>query len=204
MREAPDSLFHSDEPAADAALPQPPAQSLSGHLPVISPQAALASRVLCNAHVAAFMRGLPDIEAWQSAPSACVAGDAPTCSGGDPGLIVLSSMAGTLRIAIDLAAYPALQILAQGAATATTAPLRSAIANALIAPLIENLASAGAGAWRVAAIERAEALRKSAHDGTEDTPHRHREPEQSHGRGSVPGRFAADCPERAPGRGPGG
>jgi len=144
MHEALDHRPSTNEPSDAGTAAQP--RSLSHALTFIAPHCALASRVLCNAHAGAFLRGLAGIEAWDwlaSAPEA-----------EDPGLITLDSIAGPLHLAIDLAAYPALQIVAHASATTAASALRNAIASALLAPLLERMSSARIGAWRVTGVER--------------------------------------------------
>jgi type III secretion protein Q len=144
MHEALDVRPSTNEPIDVGAVVQP--RSLAHDLTFVAPHCALASRVLCNAHADAFMSGLADMEAWD-----CLASPSET---EDPGLITLDSIAGPLSLAIDLAAYPALQIVAHASATTAASKLRNAIASALLAPLLEQMTLARIGAWRVTAIER--------------------------------------------------
>jgi type III secretion protein Q len=148
MREATGSHPATNESMANAAGMQ--AQSLVHHLSVIDPRAALISRVLCNTHAEMFLSGLPGIEGWNFEASP----DDADADAEDPGLITLGSIAGPLHLSVDLAAYPALQILAHIAEATPAAKLRNAIANSLLGSLIEQMNSAGVGTWRVTAIER--------------------------------------------------
>ncbi|WP_233836500.1 type III secretion system cytoplasmic ring protein SctQ [Paraburkholderia sp. ZP32-5] len=144
MHEALDNRPSTNEPIDASAAAQP--RSLTDALTFVAPNRALASRVLFNAHADAFLRGLADMQAWD--------GLASPSEAEDPGLITLDSIAGSLHVAIDLAAYPALQIVAHASASATANKLRNAIASALLAPLLDQIALARIGAWRVTAIER--------------------------------------------------
>ncbi|MDR5759446.1 type III secretion system cytoplasmic ring protein SctQ [Caballeronia sp. LZ035] len=104
---------------------------------------AQASRVLFDARTDALALQCAGVESWQLSASASEESFA------EPGRIVLTHVAGTLAIDLDLQRYPALRILA---ASAGAEALRQALAAALLAPLTEALLASGTGTWRVAGI----------------------------------------------------
>lgn len=143
MREAATSLSIDDQTSGTRTTQ---VQPLADSLRSISPQAALISRVLCNAHAHMLFDSLPGIDMWDARA------DVPDAA--DPGVITIASMAGPLHLAIDLAVYPALQILSHGAGKSADSTLHNAVASVLLEGLLEQMALAGLGTWRVVAIER--------------------------------------------------
>ncbi len=131
------------------------AETLASRLPRITKDAAHASRVLFDARVDALAARLAGIDAWQLRPVADAADDT-TAPFDEPGRIVLTHVAGTLSIDVDLRRYPALQILASAGAANTGAAhsLRQSVATALLAPVTETMLEAGIGTWRVADVHR--------------------------------------------------
>ena len=116
----------------------------------VTPDAARAARFLCDARHLDALRQVGAIDALEISPA--------TTSGNafdEPGRIVLAHLEGTLDIDLDLARYPALQIVAASAGDSTRHALRSMLANALLAPLVQRFQAAGLGRWRVAAVEHA-------------------------------------------------
>ncbi|MEM5340296.1 type III secretion system cytoplasmic ring protein SctQ [Paraburkholderia azotifigens] len=118
----------------------------------VTPDAACAARFLCDARHHDALRRLGAIDALEIAPAA-TAGNAFD----EPGRIVLAHLEGTLDIDLDLARYPALQIVAASAGDGARHALRNTLANALLAPLVQRFQAAGLGRWRVTAVERAAA-----------------------------------------------
>lgn len=161
-----------DDGAANAPHAAVVALNVSG-LSAIDPTAALATRVFCDARALARARHAFGIDDWHVqpcqheapvAPGETLPGPTlgvPPASVRDPGVIELAHLAGSASIGIDLAEYPALRAItplagnaAEAAQALATAALRTALAAALLAPLLEQLTSLGLGAWRVAAVRR--------------------------------------------------
>jgi type III secretion protein Q len=115
----------------------------------VTPDAAHAARFLCDARHVDALRCLGAIDALEISPAAS-AGNAFD----EPGRIVLAHLEGTLHIGLDLARYPALQIVAASACDSMRHALRSTLANALLAPLVQRFQAAGLGRWLVTAVER--------------------------------------------------
>ncbi|WP_053077612.1 type III secretion system cytoplasmic ring protein SctQ [Burkholderia cepacia] len=145
--------------ANGADVPALPADALAHGLPRLTPAAAQASRILFDARVDALVSHLGGVTGWQLKPAASTAD--PGAHPAEPGRIVLAHVTGSLSIDVDLARYPALQILAPesrgaGAAAGTGAmhALRQSIASVLLAPLTEVLLATGIGTWRVADVLR--------------------------------------------------
>ncbi|WP_428983492.1 type III secretion system cytoplasmic ring protein SctQ [Paraburkholderia phymatum] len=123
------------------------------HLRHVTPDAAHAARFLCDARHLDALRYLGAIDALEISPAACAANTFD-----EPGRIVIAHLEGTLDIDLDLARYPALQIVASSAGDSTRHALRSTLANALLAPLVQRFQAAGLGRWRVTAVERIAAV----------------------------------------------
>lgn len=115
----------------------------------VTPDAARAARFLCDARHVDALRQLGAVDAIEIAPA--VAADTAY---DEAGRIVLAHLEGTLDIDLDLARYPALQIVAASAGDSARHALRSTLANALLAPLVQRFQAAGLGRWRVASVER--------------------------------------------------
>ena len=118
----------------------------------VTPDAAPAARILCDARHLDALRQLGAIDALEIAPT--VTADTAF---DEAGRIVLAHLEGTLDIDLDLARYPALQIVAASAGDRARHALRSTLANALLAPLVQRFQAAGLGRWRVASVERGSA-----------------------------------------------
>ncbi|BEU26795.1 type III secretion system cytoplasmic ring protein SctQ [Paraburkholderia sp. 22B1P] len=115
----------------------------------VTPDAARAARFLCDARHVDALRQLGAVDVIEIAPA--VAADTAF---DEAGRIVLAHLEGTLDIDLDLARYPALQIVAASAGDSARHALRSTLANALLAPLVQRFQAAGLGRWRVASVER--------------------------------------------------
>jgi len=100
--------------------------------------AALA-RIVADARLAAWLARFPALSDWRAAP-----GEPPRFE--RPGVLDLRLNGATARVAIDLAAFPALDVVA---ATTSDAPgdasvsLRTALASTLLTPLVAAFAAAG-------------------------------------------------------------
>ncbi|MDP9650490.1 type III secretion system cytoplasmic ring protein SctQ [Paraburkholderia caledonica] len=132
-------------------------RSLAGLLPAIQPADACAARLLCDARNVDALRRLGRLDAVHvSHVDARDAASAEPLE--DAGRIVLAHLSGQLALHVDLARYPSLQILATPAEadhSGTQQSLRNAIANAVLAPLVDSFNASGAGTWRVASVQRA-------------------------------------------------
>ncbi|MFP3550291.1 type III secretion system cytoplasmic ring protein SctQ [Paraburkholderia sp. SIMBA_049] len=115
----------------------------------VTPDTARAARILCDARHLDALRRLGAIDALEIAPT--VTADTAF---DEAGRIVLAHLEGTLDIDLDLARYPALQIVAASSGDRARHALRSTLANALLAPLVQRFQAAGLGRWRVASVER--------------------------------------------------
>ncbi|WP_193102676.1 type III secretion system cytoplasmic ring protein SctQ [Burkholderia sp. Z1] len=145
--------------ANGADAPALPADALAHGLPRLTPAAAQASRILFDARVDTLVSHLGGVTGWQLKPAAATAD--PGAHPAEPGRIVLAHVTGSLSIDVDLARYPALQILAPeargagpAAGTGAVHALRQSIASVLLAPLTEVLLATGIGTWRVADVLR--------------------------------------------------
>ncbi|MFM0689343.1 type III secretion system cytoplasmic ring protein SctQ [Paraburkholderia strydomiana] len=132
-------------------------RSLAGLLPAIPPADACAARLLCDVRNVDALRRLGRLDAVHVSH-----GDAHDAASAelleDAGRIVLAHLSGQLALHVDLARYPSLQILATPAEadhSGTQQSLRNAIANAVLAPLVDSFNASGAGTWRVASVQRA-------------------------------------------------
>ncbi|MBN3751833.1 YscQ/HrcQ family type III secretion apparatus protein [Paraburkholderia sp. Tr-20389] len=119
----------------------------------VTPDAARAARFLCDARHLDALRQIGAIDAIEIAPAT-----APAVAFDEPGRIVLAHLEGTLDVDLDLARYPALQIVAASAGDSTRHALRSTLANTLLDPLMQRFQAAGLGRWRVTAVERTTVL----------------------------------------------
>ncbi|XUW93398.1 type III secretion system cytoplasmic ring protein SctQ (plasmid) [Burkholderia sp. M6-3] len=144
-------------------------RSLVGLLPAIQPADACAARLLCDARHVDALRRLGRLDAVHVSHV-----DAPDAANAEPladaGRIVLAHLLGQLTVHIDLARYPTLQILATPAEedhSGAQQSLRNAIANAVLAPLVDSFNASGAGTWRVASVQRA--AKELTRDGSGNT-----------------------------------
>lgn len=130
--------------------------SLAGLLPAIQPAAAAAARLLCDARRADALRRLGRLDAVHvSHADDRKASRTPSIQ--DAGRIVLAHLSGQLALHVDLARYPALQILATPADAGHSGAqqsLRNAIANAMLQTLVESFNAGGIGTWRVSSVQR--------------------------------------------------
>ncbi|KVZ36032.1 type III secretion protein [Burkholderia ubonensis] len=113
----------------DAALP----------LPARSAFDAALARIVADARLAAWLARFPALSGWRAATD-----ERPRFE--RPGVLDLRWHGATARIAIDLAAFPALDVVAAPALDArgdTSVSLRTALASALLAPLVAAFAAAG-------------------------------------------------------------
>ncbi|KVG30430.1 type III secretion system cytoplasmic ring protein SctQ [Burkholderia ubonensis] len=113
----------------DAALP----------LPACSAFDAALARIVADARLAAWLARFPALSGWRAAT------DERPCFE-RPGVLDLRWNGATARVAIDLAAFPALDVVAAPALDArgdASVSLRTALASALLAPLVAAFAAAG-------------------------------------------------------------
>ncbi|KVU35556.1 type III secretion protein [Burkholderia ubonensis] len=113
----------------DAALP----------LPACSAFDAALARIVADARLAAWLARFPALSGWRAATD-----ERPRFE--RPGVLDLRWNGATARIAIDLAAFPALDVVAAPALDArgdASVSLRTALASALLAPLVAAFAAAG-------------------------------------------------------------
>ncbi|OJA26250.1 type III secretion system cytoplasmic ring protein SctQ [Burkholderia ubonensis] len=113
----------------DAALP----------LPACSAFDAALARIVADARLAAWLARFPALSGWRAATD-----ERPRFE--RPGVLDLRWLGATARIAIDLAAFPALDVVAAPALDArgdASVSLRTALASALLAPLVAAFAAAG-------------------------------------------------------------
>nr|WP_175865841.1 type III secretion system cytoplasmic ring protein SctQ [Burkholderia cepacia] len=143
----------------DARAPLPTADAFVHGLSRMTPAVAQASRILFDARVDALVSQLGGVTGWQLKSAASTAD--PDIQSEEPGRIVLVHVTGSLSVDVDLARYPALQVLAleshgsgQAVDAGTVHALRQSIAGVLLAPLTEVLLGAGIGTWRVADVLR--------------------------------------------------
>jgi type III secretion protein Q len=118
----------------------------------IAPDAARAARLLCDARHLEALRRIGTIDALE-----VTAADNADNAFEDAGRIVLAHLEGTLAVDLDLARYPALQIVAASAGDNARHTMRGTLANALLAPLMQRFQAAGLGRWRVQSVEPATA-----------------------------------------------
>ncbi|KVG37698.1 type III secretion system cytoplasmic ring protein SctQ [Burkholderia ubonensis] len=113
----------------DAALP----------LPACSAFDAALARIVGDARLAAWLARFPALSGWRAATD-----ERPRFE--RPGVLDLRWNGATARVAIDLAAFPALDVVAAPALDArgdASVSLRTALASALLAPLVAAFAAAG-------------------------------------------------------------
>ncbi|KWC47361.1 type III secretion protein [Burkholderia ubonensis] len=113
----------------DAALP----------LPACSAFDAALSRIVADARLAAWLARFPALSGWRAATD-----ERPRFE--RLGVLDLRWNGATARVAIDLAAFPALDVVAAPALDArgdASVSLRTALASALLAPLVAAFAAAG-------------------------------------------------------------
>ncbi|KVC47860.1 type III secretion protein [Burkholderia ubonensis] len=113
----------------DAALP----------LPACSAFDAALARIVADARLAAWLARFPALSGWRAATD-----ERPRFE--RPGVLELRWHGATARVAIDLAAFPALDVVAAPALDArgdASVSLRTALASALLAPLVAAFAAAG-------------------------------------------------------------
>ncbi|WP_431824370.1 type III secretion system cytoplasmic ring protein SctQ [Burkholderia sp. F1] len=113
----------------DAALP----------LPACSAFDAALARIVADARLAAWLARFPTLSDWRAATD-----ERPRFE--RPGVLELRLHGATARVAIDLAAFPALDVVAAPALDArgdAGVSLRTALASALLAPLVAAFAAAG-------------------------------------------------------------
>ncbi|KWI95777.1 type III secretion protein [Burkholderia ubonensis] len=113
----------------DAALP----------LPACSAFDAALARIVGDARLAAWLARFPALSGWRAATD-----ERPRFE--RPGVLDLRWNGATARVAIDLAAFPALDVVAAPAPDArgdASVSLRTALASALLAPLVAAFAAAG-------------------------------------------------------------
>ncbi len=162
---APADAAAADAPAALAALAAAPVSappdSIAARpaaadittvlpLPAFDTRDAALARVLADARLPAWLAHFPALSEWRAAE--------PWPSFERPGLLSLRLGEATARIGLDLAAFPALAVVAAPAGEArgdASLSLRAALASALLAPLRDALGNAGLddvtiGALRVA------------------------------------------------------
>lgn len=170
IAEMPTSIEDVDRPAppliefgAPHAARVPEVSTHAAKLPLraISPIVARAARLVCHARIAAVLRHLPGIAAWQAAvrEAGAVAREAYEAFV-RPGLLELAHPAGRIAIEFDLAAYPALDIAAwpahggAGMPTDAERALRIAVASVMLEPLLAALATLGLGELHVLRLVR--------------------------------------------------
>ncbi|TCW83861.1 YscQ/HrcQ family type III secretion apparatus protein [Burkholderia sp. SRS-46] len=115
----------------DAALP----------LPACSPFDAALARIVADARLAAWLARFPTLSGWRVTMD-----ERPRFE--RPGVLDLRLNGATARVALDLAAFPALDAVAAPALDArgdASVSLRTALASALLAPLVAAFAAAGLG-----------------------------------------------------------
>lgn len=113
----------------DAALP----------LPACSAFDAALARIVADARLAAWLARFPALSGWRAATDERLRFERP-------GVLDLRWHGATARVAIDLAAFPALDVVAAPALDArgdASVSLRTALASALLAPLVAAFAAAG-------------------------------------------------------------
>lgn len=117
----------------------------------VTPDAASATRLLCDARYVDVLRRLGTLDALEI--SSTGTNDHAFV---EPGRIVFAHLEGTLNVNLDLANYPALQIVAASAGNSARHTLRNTLANSLLAPLVQRFQEAGLGRWRVTSVERSQ------------------------------------------------
>lgn len=125
-------------------------------LPAVDPIVARTARVVGDLRTMSLLRRLPEVEAWQAGLHGDEYDAQPSFE--EPGIIELAHPRGAMRVAIDLAAYPSLNIAAwtRGEAAPPDAEqaLRTAVAGVLLEPLLKRLAAVGLGDFRVVRVLR--------------------------------------------------
>ncbi|NOK45584.1 YscQ/HrcQ family type III secretion apparatus protein [Burkholderia thailandensis] len=125
----------------DAALP----------LPACSAFDAALARLLADARLAAWLARFPALSGWRAAT-----GERPRFE--RPGVLELWRGGASARVAIDLAAFPALDVVAARALDAhgdASFSLRTALASTLLAPLVAAFAAAGLDGVTIGALHAA-------------------------------------------------
>ncbi|MXN76852.1 YscQ/HrcQ family type III secretion apparatus protein [Burkholderia sp. 4701] len=108
-------------------------------LPACSAFDAALARIVADARLAAWLARFPAMSGWRAAMD-----ERPRFE--RPGVLDLRWHGATARVAIDLAAFPALDVVAAPALDArgdASVSLRTALASALLAPLVAAFAAAG-------------------------------------------------------------
>jgi type III secretion protein Q len=121
-------------------------------LPAFDTCDAALARVLADARLPAWLARFPGLSEWRAAE--------PWPSFERPGLLSLRLGEATARIGFDLAAFPALAVVAAPAGDArgdASLSLRAALASALLAPLRDALAGAGLDDVTIGALRAAPA-----------------------------------------------
>jgi len=125
-------------------------------LPYVAPCAARIARLIFDARLEALLGRIPDVSDCRMSIGVDDPGDESAMPFSDRGLITLVRQTAMLSIEIDLAAYPALSVVARtvDSANAEEHALCEALVCALLAPLTAALEQAGFGGWRIAALAR--------------------------------------------------
>jgi type III secretion protein Q len=140
--------------AADGLTAPPGAPGIATALPLpdCDPRDAALARVLADARLPAWLAHFPALSAWGPAE--------PWPHFERPGLLSLRLGGATACIGFDLAAFPALAVVAAPAGEArgdASLSLRAALANVLLAPLRDALANAGLHDVTIGALRAASA-----------------------------------------------
>lgn len=146
------SLVPRIRPNSDSGPPVP----ASPRLPDITPCAARVAQLIFDARRDALVRRVPDLTECFMSIDDHAPGSESASRFSDPGFITLLRQADSLAVAIDLAAHPALSIVALpvDSTCADDRKLREAIASALLAPLTASLHQAGFTGWEIATLAR--------------------------------------------------
>ncbi|MFM0170852.1 type III secretion system cytoplasmic ring protein SctQ [Paraburkholderia sediminicola] len=161
---APRSVPHTPPDAPIAAL----------RLRAVAPVAARHARLVSDARTAYLLRRLPGLDEWDARVRDGRA--EPGHAFARPGVIELAHTAGAVHVRIDLAAYPALAIVASAERGTAPAPppaltdaaraLRSAVAGVLLEPLLRILDALGLGGLHVTRVVRdADVATAASHAG---------------------------------------
>ncbi|AJY39961.1 type III secretion system cytoplasmic ring protein SctQ [Burkholderia humptydooensis] len=130
---------------------EPPGISAALPLPACSALDAALARLVADARLAAWLARFPTVSGWRAAT-----GERPRFE--RPGVLDLRRDGATARVAIDLAAFPALDVVAAPAFDArgdASVSLRTALASALLAPLVAAFAAAGLDGVTIGALRAA-------------------------------------------------
>ncbi|NTY35234.1 type III secretion system cytoplasmic ring protein SctQ [Burkholderia diffusa] len=116
-------------------------RGIDAALPLLACNAfdAALARIVADARLAAWLARFPALSDWRAAP-----GERPRFE--RPGVLDLRLNGATARVAIDLAAFPALDVVAAPTPDApgdASVSLRTALASTLLAPLVAAFAAAG-------------------------------------------------------------